>query len=156
MPDVENQEGIATSSTNIVFWEYIQYSENCPNNGLVRLMGGPRHKSEFYVLEIPSSSSINDIGSFCQRKGKYWLLIIEICFNFGKSSKPFNSLELEMCNSSEIIYRVGVFSSWAKVAKSWPENENKIWNIKSQNFFGWNPPKLKTPYKILRGQMRLI
>ena len=69
-----------------IFRKWPQYSENWPNNGVVRLMWAPRHKSEFYVLEIPSSSSINDIGSFCQRKGKYWL-IVEICFNFGK---PWN------------------------------------------------------------------
>ena len=66
-----------------IFRKWHEYSENWANNGVVRLMWAPRHKSEFYVLEIPSSSSINDIGSFCQRKGKYWL-IIEICFNFGK------------------------------------------------------------------------
>ena len=123
MLDIVPSEGIATSCANIVFWEYIQYSENCPNNGLVRLMGGPRHKSEFYVLEIPSSSSINDIGSFCQRKGKYWLLIIEICFNFWKSLKPFHSLELELCNLPRTMYRVGVFSSWWR---SWQNRDQRM------------------------------
>ena len=72
-----------------IFRKWPQYSENWPNNGVVRLMWAPRHKSEFYVLEIPSSSSINDIGSFCHRKGKYWLIIIEFCFNFGEPWKLF-------------------------------------------------------------------